>query len=280
MKAAILVVLLAVMVIILAYDLDLKHDKHKFVNELMYFPSGNALHTISLGFYTLFADIVWLRFIQYYGEHRLTDVKYELMYHILDILTSLDAHFSYAYTLGGLMLTHDANDPARAKILLKKGMYANPDDWHYPFMYAFIHYTFLKEYRTAQVYFRISSLKPGAPDMAKRWAAFVAHLKIHDLETAMLLWTDLFNNTDNPQEKEIALNYIRRLRMEFDLKFLNEKVQEFYVLYGFMPNRIAELLEVGILDSIPPEPHGERYYIKKGRVYSTLERGKKKLDSQ
>ncbi len=235
----------------------------------MYFPSGSALRAISMGLRAPLADLVWLRFIQYYGEHRMTDVRFDLLYHILDILTTLDRRFTYAYTLGSLMLTHDAQRPDQARQLLKKGMHENPEEWRLPFIYGFIHYAFLAEYEVARTYFRIASTKPEAPDVAQRWAAFVTYVKLGDLKTALALWLDLYNNTENPEEKTLATYYIQKIKMKLDIEDLNESVAEFRKIYGRMPHYLGELVNRGLLLSIPDEPHGEQYYLKEGAVHST-----------
>ena len=235
----------------------------------MYFPSGMALRALSLGLYAPLADFVWLRFIQYYGEHRLTDRKYEFMYHILDILTTLDSRFIYAYTLGGLMLTHDAKRPEQARMLMKKGMKVHPEEWRTPFIYAFIHYVFLKEYTVAQTYFRLAALKPDAPDIPKRWAAFTVYKKIGDLKTALALWIDLYNSSDNPEEKEIAEMYIQGIKMKMDIEFLDRRIEEFKDRYGRRPIALRDLVVYGLIESIPPEPHGEKYIIRQGKAFST-----------
>lgn len=269
LRKIIILILLLSLIANFAYRLDWRKTEYALIGELMYFPSGIALKALSMGFYAPLADIVWLRFVQYYGEHRLTDRKFELMYHILDILTTLDPYFSHAYTLGSLMLTHDAQRPDQAKILLKKGMISNPDDWVYPFFYGFINYVFIKDYLPAEYYFRLSSLKPDAPIWPKRWAAFVAYKKVGDLETALALWLDLYEHSDNPEERAIAELYIKDIKMQMDIQFLNEKVREFIEKYDRPPHHLRELVTHNILLSLPQEPHGEYYYLKDDSVYST-----------
>jgi hypothetical protein len=204
--------ILLILTILSAYRADRQRSPHALIGELMYFPSGRALKTLSCGFYLPLADLVWFRFIQYYGEHRMTDAKFEYLYHILDILTTLDTRFTHAYTLGGLMLTYDADRPDQGLKLLSKGMTLNPDNWRPPFVYGFINYVFLRNYRVAQAYFRISSQKPNAPDFTKRWAAFILYKKLGDLSTAYALWLDLYNSTNNPEEKAIAKYYIDKVK--------------------------------------------------------------------
>jgi len=274
MKNIIVIILLLLLIANFSYRIDMKKSPHELIGEMMYFPSGIALKALSMGFYAPLADLVWLRFIQYYGEHRMSNAKFELMYHILDILTTLDKQFTYAYTLGALMLTHDAREPDQARNLLRKGITSNPDEWRIPFIYGFIHCVFLKEYTIAQTYFRISAMKPNAPDMPKRWAAFVTYFRLGDLKPALVLWYDLYNTTENPEEKEIAKFYINKIKMKLDIEFLNNKIVEFIKQVGRKPFRLKELVIYGIVDSIPAEPHGEKFVIKNGKVYTTWKRGK------
>ena len=274
MKKLLVVALLVAIIVGLAYRVDTTRSPHELMGELMYFPSGYAVRALSMGLEAPLADLVWLRFIQYYGEHRMTDARFDLMYHILDILTTLDPRFLYAYTLGGLMLTHDAERPDQARELLKKGMMQNPVEWRYPHVYAFIHYVFLGDHLTAKAYFGLAARKPGAPDMPKRWQAFVTYYKLGDLKTALALWTDFYNETKNPEEKSIAEYYIRRIRMQLDIEWLDARIDEFTSRFGRLPGTLSELVQSGLIRKIPDEPFGERYYIKDGKAHSTWQRGK------
>ena len=272
MKRFIIILLLILLMANFSYRVDLTRSPHELIGELMYFPSGTAIRILSIGFYAPLADLVWLRFVQYYGEHRMTDAKFEFMYHILDILTTLDPRFLYAYTLGGLMLTHDAQREDQAEKLLKKGMRKNPDEWRYPYMYGFINYVFLKEYNIAQTYFRLSSYKPNAPDIPKRWAAFTLYKKVGDLKAGLALWVDLYNSSENPEEKEIADFYIKKIKMILDIEFLNEKIEAYMKKIGRKPFNLEELITHNFIESIPDEPHGKKYIIRRGKAYSTWQK--------
>jgi hypothetical protein len=219
MKRIIIIVLLLLLIANFSLRIDIEKKPCPLTGELMYFPSGIALRALSIGFYAPLADLVWLRFIQYYGRHRLTDYKFTYLYHIFDVMTNLDPFFLHAYTLGAFLFTHDAKNPEQAKVLLKKGMRANPDEWRLPFIYAFIHYVFLEKYDVSQTYFLLSSRKPNAPDMPKRWAAYTAYMKKSDLKTSLALWLDIYNNTDNPEEKAIAELYIKDIKTKLGIEF-------------------------------------------------------------
>src|SRR3972149_10777571 len=144
---------------------DGRKIREELVEELQYFPSGDFVQGKVGGFDMLFADWVWLRAIQYYGQHRLTDAKFTYLGHILDVLTTLDPRFIHAYTFGALLLTHDSAEPEKALQLLKKGNEKNPDRWEIPFTEGFIQYVFLKDYREAVRAFRLASSLPESPDM-------------------------------------------------------------------------------------------------------------------
>lgn len=270
-KRSITLLLFLLSVIAIAYHLDKNLRAHTPPDEMMYFPSGHGLDAILLGHQSLCADVIWLSFVQYYGKHRLTDMKYDHMYHMLDILTDLNPAFLRAYHLGSLLLTHDAHRPDQAKALLMKGMHLNPDKWSLPFYYGFIHLVFLGDHETAQVFFRFAARKPGAPDMPKRWEAYVTYKEMGDLETALQLWLDLYNNTTNPEEKGVAELYIKDIEMQIAINDLNKQVELFIERFNRAPSTLDELVEYGFIESIPIEPHGGMYRIEHGKVQAVYE---------
>jgi tetratricopeptide (TPR) repeat protein len=276
LKQVILVFLLLFLIANFSYRIDLKRSPHELIGELMYFPSGLAVKALSLGFRAPIADLIWLRFIQYYGEHRMTDVRFDLMYHILDILTTLDPHFDHAYTIGALMLAHDAQRPDQARALLKKGMYANPETWRYPFVYGFIHYVFDVDYDVAATYFRLASRKPGAPEYTKRWAAFTLYKKIGDLESAFTIWMDIYGNSRDSVERGIARYYMDKIKMLRDIEYIEKKIGLFKEQTGRAPATLRELITAGLIKKIPKEPHGRNYeyILRNGKVSSSWQKEK------
>ena len=57
--------------------------------ELAYYPSGRALIPATLGHSETAADLAWMRAVQYYGEHRRTDLRFLRLEHVFEILTTL-----------------------------------------------------------------------------------------------------------------------------------------------------------------------------------------------
>jgi hypothetical protein len=81
----------------------------------------------------------------------------------------------------------------------------------------------------------------------------------------------LYNNTDNPEEKTIALYYIEKITMKLHIEGLTGKIAQFRKEFNRRPYNLHELVRAGLIESIPEEPHGERYYLKEGEVHSTWE---------
>src|SRR5262245_48868873 len=52
------------------------------LEELSYYPSGERLGLATLGHRETFADLAWMRAVQYYGEHRRTDMVFTRLYHV------------------------------------------------------------------------------------------------------------------------------------------------------------------------------------------------------
>jgi tetratricopeptide (TPR) repeat protein len=181
--------------------------------ELMYFPSGKFLKQSALGHTSTLADIAWLRAIQYYGHHRLTDKKYDMVGHIFDIVTTLDPNFVHAYVFGAIVLAQDAGRPEEGLALLKKGMRHNPENWLLAFETGFIYHIMLKDYENAGRYFRLASVLPNAPSFPARFAAF-ANERAGRTETAIQLWSEIAKATPNTQLKEIAEEHIEKLKVE------------------------------------------------------------------
>ncbi|MFH1625453.1 MAG: hypothetical protein ABID54_09915, partial [Pseudomonadota bacterium] len=95
----------------------IKKDKGDF-ESLLYLPSGRFLKPAALGFDELLADFLWVKAVTYFGGHYLTDKRYEWLYHILDVTTTLDPRFEYVYEFGGIILSIEGNQIKESIALL------------------------------------------------------------------------------------------------------------------------------------------------------------------
>ncbi len=190
--------------------------------ELMYFPSGYLLKPMALGHPLMLADFLWLRAIQYYGEHRMTDNRFPMAGHVFSTITQLDPRFCEAYLFGGLVLAAEGRDRDRGLALMKEGVARNPGRWELPFWTGFIYYLTKGHDRDAAYYFARAARLPGAPGYVVRFAAH-AKARSGDLRTALALWQDLLENTTNPAMRTLAEQKMAEIRAELDRAGVNAR---------------------------------------------------------
>jgi tetratricopeptide (TPR) repeat protein len=273
--AALLPLVLIIWGFVAVYLLQLSIDgvsksemREEVVQDLVYFPSGDFLREATIEYQNVASDAVWLRAIQYYGHHLMTDRKYEWLGHVFEILTALDPHFIGAYHFGAITLAWDAGKPREATRLLVEGMKANPMNWQLPFDAGFISYMLLGDYETAAAFFEVTAKLPDAWLVASRWAA-VARAKAGDFDTARDMWLEIYHGTENQQLRRLVVRQLRLLILEEALGRLQEAVSRFREDRGFLPSSIFDLIRAGYVERIPEEPYGGRFYLDNGRVRST-----------
>lgn len=178
--------------------------------ELTYFPAGPWVRVVSLGHTSLAADLVWLRAIQYYGEHRRTDRDYPFVDNLFETLFLLDPAFENGYLFGALVLVGDLQDLDGALQMLQRGIDANPSSWRLVFEYGFFCYVHAKDPDRAAPHLARAAAMEGAPDWVRRLAAYSAK-KAGRREMAIALWIEIFQNTENAEIQRVAAQYLAEL---------------------------------------------------------------------
>jgi hypothetical protein len=130
---------------------------------LMYLPSGRHLNVMSLGFENLYADVLWIKAIGYFGGHALTDREFPWFFHILDQVTTLDPAFRYPYLFGGIALAVTAERAQESVKILAKGMRQYPGEWRFPFYAGFDCFYYLQDPERAAAYMNLAASLPGRP---------------------------------------------------------------------------------------------------------------------
>jgi hypothetical protein len=177
--------------------------------ELLYYPSGYLVRQASLGYETAAADLAWLRTIQYYGGHRMTDQRYDHIGHLMHVVTELDPRFVQPYVFGAFVMAQEQRQPQRGLALLEKGLRANPDSWELAFKIGFLHYVCTHDYAAAARFFTIAARMPGHADYVERFAAWT-NQRAGNTEVAVLLWKEILA-TGNKYMQEVARRELRRL---------------------------------------------------------------------
>jgi tetratricopeptide (TPR) repeat protein len=219
MKRALIEILIVVLLLATLYYTahsveQLSQKRYKL--EVMYLPSGRFVQEVALGYRNLVADILWFRTIQYYGSYRMGESDLALFKHLVDVITDLDPQFSFAYLFGALIIAEDLGYFDEGIKILEKGIEHNPDDWWLVFEMGFLYYVGARDYAAASGYFEQASLLPGAGEITRRFAAFVAARAGHT-ETSIAMWRELARSTDNPHIKDLAERYIEKLEAGYEI---------------------------------------------------------------
>jgi tetratricopeptide (TPR) repeat protein len=239
-------------------------------DSVLYVRSGEALRRLSLSFSPLLADVYWVRAVQYYGGSRLsasTTRRYDLLYPLLDITTSLDPRFNIAYRFGSIFLAENypggAGRPDLAIALLEKGFRANPARWQYVQDIGFVYYWWMGDYRHAGEWFTKAADVPGAPWWLRSLAA-VTLAQGGDRQSSRRLWQALRETADNDWLRNNANLRLAQLDALDGIDQLTMVVRDFTARTGTIPASWDALVRAALLRGIPLDPTGVPYVLDAG----------------
>jgi tetratricopeptide (TPR) repeat protein len=237
--------------------------------EALYLPSARVLKRISLGCDGLLADVYWTRAVQYFGgKHFQRARRYDSLAPLLEIATELDPHLVVAYQFGSIFLAQQppegAGQPEKAVSLVERGIRANPAEWRLYYNLAWIEYD-RRNYAAASRAFERGAQVPGAPPAMGVMAATTAQ---HggEMETARLLWTQIFNTTEDKTVRATAIKHLQALQVDEDIAHWETAVRAYRAVAGRYPETWSQLLLAGWRGHIL-DPTGRPYRLKPdGRI--------------
>jgi hypothetical protein len=246
-------------------DRRFPRDTHQ-VEQILYVRSGSALQRMTLSFDALAADVYWIRAIQHYGGDRLSgpqaQTKYQLLYPLLDLTTTLDPYFNIAYRFGAIFLSEaypgGPGRPDESVALLKKAMVAMPQKWQYPHDIGFVYYWRFRDYNSAALWFQRAAEKPNAPLWLKPLAASML-ARGEDRAAARFLWQQIAQS-EEPWLRRTAERSILQLQAMDQIDQLNAVVKRFPPAAGELYSW-PDLLRRHVLRLLPYDPTGTPYEI-------------------
>jgi hypothetical protein len=240
------------------------------LREVLYIPSPAVVKRMSLGYSGLLADIYWTRVVQYFGtKHRANAKEYLILEPLLTMTTALDPKLLPAYEFGSVFLAQKppegAGNPLAAARLVEQGIAANPQSWRLYYDLGFIYWLELKDPAKAADAFDRGSKVPGAhPWMRVMAAALAAHAG--ETETAIYMWTNILNSTEDVELRANGQNRLRCLRVDSEVKLLQDRVDDFTQQNRRLPSGWEELISSSRLRRVPLDPKGYAYQLVGGRV--------------
>ena len=235
------------------------------LDEVLFFNSPKMLKRLSLGYDGLVANLYWTRAVQYFGsKHHDYAKNYDLLSPLLKLTTALDPELTVAYHFGANFLgpkpPEGAGRPEQGIELIEYGINNNPDDWKLYYDLGFIYYLELKDYSKAAEAFERGTKVPNAHPFLKIMAAQMAG-HAGQTETARMLWTAAYQNTEETQIKANAIAHLRALRVDDDVTALEKAVAAYKEKTGKLPPSMAALEIGGFIARLPLDPTGRTYKL-------------------
>ena len=252
---------LLTLIVSLQRNLDLRIDAHTAkIEELAQLPRGEYLKPALLGYHHLGADVLWLRLLQVLGKKKNTADEYEWLYHALDVVTTLDPQYAYAYYVGGIVLNNYANRVDLSNRLLEKGHHENPGEWNLPFLLGHNHYFVLGDATTGADYIGKAARTSGAPDFLPGLATRM-HAEAGNPDVALEFLEVLWRENPDLIVREKLETRAKEVMIERDLRLIEQAIGLYQKKYQVYPKTLTELASAGYLPRIPEEPFGGSYEL-------------------
>jgi len=234
--------------------------------QILYVTSGNALQRIALSFDAVLADVYWIRAIQHYGGDRLSgpraQTKYQLLYPLLDLTTTLDPYFNIAYRFGAIFLSEaypgGPGRPEQSVALLRKAITVMPQKWQYYHDVGFVYYWRLRDYQSAALWFQRAAAQPNAPNWLTPLAASML-TRGNDRAAARFLWQQIAKS-EEAWLRRSAERSLLQLQALDQIDQLEAIVQKYPVPSG-EPHTWSSLMKRGVLPGQPVDPVGTPYIL-------------------
>ena len=252
-------------------ELDRRQDRTAVqIEGLAQLPKGEYLKPALLGYHHLGADVLWLRLIQVIGKKRNSADEYEWMYHALDVLTTLDPQYAYAYYAGGVILGDLANRSDLSNRLLEKGVKANPEEWNIPFLLGYNYYFLLGNPAKGAEYIMQAARLPDAPSYITGLATRMA-TETGNPDTALAFLEARSMETQDPEMQKFLAYRKKEVIIEREIRMLESAVEAYRTEHRTFPATLKDLVRAGALPSLPQEPFGGEYRLdsKTGSVSSS-----------
>lgn len=262
MKTKILSITIVITLLIAVYSVQVHIDqisgKMSKAKSLSLLPKGELLKTVSLGYSSVIADLLWLEVVQAIGEKRTNEADYPWIYHAADVVTTLDPKFEYSYEIAGIALDLGQQFELSNQILLK-GVKNNPDDWKIPYYLGFNYFFYLNDYPNAAKYMSLSATLPGhsayLPGLAAR-----LYVEAKDPSLALEFLKNTYQDTKDESVKQQIETRIREVMIERDILLLNKAMESYTQKYKKRISSLSDLVSSKYIDKIPDEPFDGYYF--------------------
>ncbi len=268
-------VLLPVLLLVygmIAFSLSSYQRQRPLSIKLGYTPPADAIRLLVGEHKYSVAAMNIIRVLFYYGtfseeySNRLEVAPdYGRMYGALVQSIKLDPYNMDAYYFAQASFTWELGRIKEVNKILEHGMKYRTDDYQLPFWIGFNSAFFLKDYKTAAKYMRKAAELSESTLFTNLAARYFYEAKQEDLG---IIYLD--GMIRGAKDEKIRHRFQLRRDALVAVKQLQEAVDLYQVRRGRNPENLKDLVEVGLLASIPVDPYGGSYFLDaSGRVKSS-----------
>ncbi len=240
--------------------------------KLGYLPHPQLLKVVTGAHAPTVAQMAVVRVLFYYGtiiqkldEKVIVRPEFSNMYRTLQTASELDPYNMDVYYFAQAAFTWELGRVVEVNRLLERGMRYRTNDFWLPFYLGFNNAFFLKDYQKAASYYQKAAEISGQPLYAKLAARY-----FYESEQTALGLAFLDTMIQVAKEPAIRKTYeMRRGALEASMT-IETAVRAFSDRFGQTPLHLDELVEAGLLVSLPADPYGgEFYFDEAGKVRTT-----------
>jgi hypothetical protein len=239
-----------------------------------YLPEGKILKYMVADHRSLVAEWAVLKVLFYYGglmegatgtQQFSVPPEYYSMFRTLQTALRLDPYNMDAYYFTQAAFTWEVGRIKEVNNILDYGMRYRTWDYQLPFFAGFNSAFFLKDYTGAAEYMKKAAKLSGDPLFTNLAARFFYESGREDL--GIMFIKSMQKST---RDRKVRRLFQMRIRALEAVQKIRAAANGFASHYGRLPRTVDELVEKGLLDSVPADPYGGKFFITPaGSVEST-----------
>jgi len=226
---------------------------------------------LALEFKGIVSDFLFLKTTTFFGDkfikqESVGEKQADYAYESIKIVTDLDPWFWDAYLFADMLLTWDFGQIDKANELLLKAKKNRTWDFKPAYYLGFNHFYFLKDNKKGSRFLMEASKIPGAPSYLTSLAARLSMYE-NQYQPAIVFLNEILKTTQN---KGLKNEYEKRLKTLIIMDKLEKNVHAYHAAFNVFPETLQDLVDKGIIESIPDDPYGGQFVLLKNkRVYTT-----------
>jgi hypothetical protein len=240
--------------------------------KLGYLPHAQLLKIAGGEHRATVAGLIVMRVLFYFGtvlqklkEKVVVQPEFLNMYRTIQSIVDLDPYNMDSYYFAQAVFTWDLGRVREVNALLEQGMERRSWDPTLPFYLGFNHAYFLKDYASGAKFMQIAAERSGNPFYAQLAARF-----FYESEQSTLGLAFLETMIQSAKDKAVRRNYELRRDALLASRAIEQARDAYRSQFGALPVRVEQLVEAGLLATLPEDPYGGTFYIDDGgRVRTT-----------